>query len=130
MTNDREYLLYLPEQQVLICRSCQYCLQPNGVGGHLQRNHQAIPLKIRKELVSYAESLILRNPCQIVASITIIPAFEGLKVTPGFCCSICDSLYRTIGSIEEHCIKAHGWIESKGTDHNELSNMSGTQWRS
>jgi hypothetical protein len=130
MINGPAYLLYLPEQQVLVCRSCQHCLQANGVGRHLQRKHQAIPLKIQKELVSYAESLTLRNPCEVVTPVTIIPAFEGLKVTPGFCCSVCGSLYGTIGSIEEHCTKAHAWTESKDTDHNELSNISGTQWKS
>jgi Orsellinic acid/F9775 biosynthesis cluster protein D len=117
MINGPEYLLYLLEQQVLICRSCQYCLQPNGVRGHLQRKHQAIPLKVRKELVIYAESLTLRDPSKVVTPAAIIPAFEGLKVTPGYCCSICGSLYGTIGSIEEHCTKAHGWTESEGTSH-------------
>src|SRR5438046_10352690 len=50
MTNESEYLLYLLEQQALICRSCQYCLQPDGVRRHLQRKHQAIPLKGVSEL--------------------------------------------------------------------------------
>ena len=95
MINSSEYLLYLREQQALICRDCKYCLQPNGVEKHLQRNHLAIPLEIRKELMSYAERLILRNPSEVVAPVAVGPAFDGLKVIQGFHCSICQGLYGT-----------------------------------
>ena len=72
MIDISKYLLYLQEQQALICRSCKYCLQPNGIENHLQRKHSAIPLKVRKELVSYAESLILRNPSEVVTPVTVM----------------------------------------------------------
>src|SRR5947207_11622720 len=98
-----EYLLYLPEQQVLICRTCKYCLHPNEIENHLQRKHLAIPLKIRKELVSYVEGLMLRSPSEVITSIIVVSAFECLKITQGFRCSTCNCLYETPRSIQEHC---------------------------
>ena len=43
----------------------------------------------------YAESLILRKPSEVVTPDSIIPAFECLKVIPGFRCSSCNSLQGT-----------------------------------
>jgi hypothetical protein len=114
-----QYLLYLQEQQALICKSCKHCLQPNGVESHLQRKHSAIPLKVRKELISYAESLVLRNPSEVVIPVTIVSAFDCLKVTEGFRCLMCNSLYGTPRSIKEHC-RAHKWTEPEGMNHNQI----------
>src|SRR5947207_3199614 len=87
-----EYLLYLPEKQVLICRTCKYCMHPNGVENHLQRKHLAISLKVRKELISYARDLTLQSQSEVITSITIISVFEYLEVTQGFRYSACNSL--------------------------------------
>jgi hypothetical protein len=76
MIDTSEYLLYLEEQQALVCRGCKYCLQPDGVERHLQRNHLATQLEICKELVSHAGSLILREPWKVIVPITVIPAFD------------------------------------------------------
>ena len=119
MINSSEYLLYLREQQALICRGCKYYLQPNGVEKHLQRNHLAIPLKVRKELMSYAESLILRNPSEVVAPVAVGPAFDDLKAIQGFRCSICQGLYGTPRSIEKHCI-THRWMKPEGMSHHDM----------
>jgi len=89
-------------------------LQPNGIEGHLQRKHLSIPLEVHKELVSYAESLILRNPSEVIAPVTVVSTFDCLKVTKGFHCSICNALYGTPHSIQEHC-RAHKWMEPEGT---------------
>ncbi len=119
MIDASEYFLYLQEQQVLICQSCQYCLQPNGVKKHLQRKHSA---DVRKKLMSYAECLILRDPSKVVVPVTFVSAFECLKVTQGFCCSICNSL---CGTIKEHC-KAHRWTKVRLTFNS--SNVLDRPW--
>ena len=66
------------------------------------------------ELVSYVESLILRNSSEAVIPTAIVPAFDCLKITQGFRCLTCNSLYGTLGSIKEHC-KAHKWSKPEGT---------------
>ena len=119
MIDASNYLIYLREQQTLICRSCEYCLQPNGIEKHLQRTHSVIPLKIRRELVSYAESLILRNPFEVITSFTVIPIFDCLKMTPGFRCLMYNSLYGTLGSIKKHC-KGHRWMKPEGMSRNSI----------
>src|SRR5947207_14519125 len=117
MIDISKYLLYLQEEQALICRSCKHCLQPNGVENHLQRKHSAVPLEVRKELLSYAESLILRNPSEVVMPVTVVPIFDCLKVTQGFRCSMCNSLYGTPGSIKKHC-EGHRWTKPEGMSRN------------
>ena len=119
MIDASEYVLYLQEQQALVCRDCKYCLQPNGVEKHLQRSHLAIELEVRKELVSYSESLTLRNPSEIVTPRTVVPAFDCLEITRGFRCSACNSLYGTPRSIEEHC-RSHTWAKPEGMNHNRI----------
>jgi hypothetical protein len=119
MTDATEYLLYLQEQEALICRSCKHCLQPDGIEDHLRRKHLTIPLDVRKELVSYAKGLILRTPSEVVAPVTVDLAFDGLKVIQGFRCSICQSLYGTLRSIEKHCT-THRWMKPEGMSHDEM----------
>ena len=65
----------------------------------------------------YAESLILRKPSEVVMPDSIIPAFEYLKVIPGFRCSSCNSLQGTLNSIEKHC-SAHTWTKPEGMNDN------------
>ena len=103
----------------MICRDCKYCLQSNGIEKYLQRNHSAIPLKVRKELMNYAKSLILRNPSKVVIPIIVDSAFDDLKVTQGFRCSICHSLYEILRSIEKHC-RTHRWMKPEDMNHNEM----------
>jgi hypothetical protein len=117
MIDESKYLLYLPEQQLLICRTCKYCLHPDGVENHLQRKHLAIPLKIRKELVSYVRGLTLRSPSEVITPVTVVSAFEWLEVIQGFRCSVCNSLCGTPRSIQEHC-RGHTWSKPEGMSCN------------
>ena len=114
-----QYVLYLREQQTLVCRACEYCLQPNGIENHLRRKHSAIPLEVRKKLVSYAKGLMLRNPSEVVTPVAVVSAFDCLKITQGFRCLTCDSLYGTAGSINEHC-KVNKWPKPEGTHLHQI----------
>jgi len=103
MTDTSQYLSYLQEQQALACRSCKYCLQPNGVESHLQRKHSAVPLKIYKKLMNYAESLILRKSSKVVTPVIIVFIFDCLKIIERFCCLMCNYLYEILSNIKEYC---------------------------
>lgn len=116
MIDESKYLQYLEEQQALVCRNCKHCLQPDGVEDHLRRKDGKIPLDIRKKLVSYAESLTLRNPSEVIMPTTIVPAFDSLEVIQGFRCSFCSVLYGTPNSIEKHC-RSHKWTRPEGIRH-------------
>ena len=58
-------------------------------------------LKIYKKLMSYVESLILRNSSKVIISIIMIPTFDYLKITQGFCL-IYNSLYKISRNIKKY----------------------------
>jgi len=41
-----EYLILLPIEQLLVCRSCKYAVSAKGVQHHFQCVHEAIPLEV------------------------------------------------------------------------------------
>jgi hypothetical protein len=92
MTNPLDYFVHLLIQQLLICKSCKYALQPYGIIKHLQRQHKAIPLSTRKTLVEYAGTLTLRDGSTAITPVDIVPAFECLEIIPGYRCLICNFL--------------------------------------
>jgi hypothetical protein len=51
MINDHEYLLYLPEQQILIYQSCQYYLQSNDIKKHYNNSPNYIRIIIYIDLL-------------------------------------------------------------------------------
>src|SRR5436190_19082773 len=98
MSNTCDYFVYLKEEQLFVCRSCRYCLQPNEIERHLRREHQSIPLLIRKELVNYVKSLAVINPTEVTIPTHPIPALDSLEIINGFCCMICKVLYGVLAS--------------------------------
>ena len=115
--NPDDYFVYLDIWKVLVCRSCQYGLQKNGVESHLIRKHQAILLAIRKALIAYAETLTLLSPSQVLtpSTSTSIQAFDCLKLfNEGSCCIQCEALFGTLSSMKMHCRDKHNWVESQG----------------
>src|SRR4030095_530193 len=115
MSNASDYFTYLERERVLVCHSCRYCLQPDGIERYLRTEHKVIPLTIRKELVNYSKRLALLDAMQVVIPSDIIPAFECLEIKNGFSCMICDGLYGTIESMRVHYGNKHGKAIKEGT---------------
>lgn len=105
--NVSEYLIYLQSEQLLICRTCRYCLQPKGVEQHLYREHKTIPLNTRNELVRYSQTLSVKNPTNVATPVNVVPAYEHLNITEGYCCLLCNALYGTLDSMRTHVGKYH-----------------------
>ena len=99
MLNTSDYLIYLENERLLICGSCRYCLQSEGVERHLRRAHKSIPLAVRKELVNFAKGLLLRSVGDIIVPNTPILALEYLEVMNSFMYLKCEALYGTEVSI-------------------------------
>ena len=58
-----DYILFLPEYCVLLCRSCKHAIRPkSGIQTHFQTKHQAVPIEVRKLILDYAEPLELKDP--------------------------------------------------------------------
>ena len=113
MIDVNQYLIYLQDQQVHVCRTCQYCLQSNEIYTHLRSKHSEIPLKTRKKLVEYAKGLTLQRPSRVPIPTSFIASFECLKVTAGFQCLICGALCGIKDSMKKHCKDTHDWTKSK-----------------
>ena len=115
MSNTCDYFVYLKEQQLLVCRSCKYCLQLHGIERHLRWEHQSIPLLVRKELVNYMKSLAVINSIEVIIPIHSIPALDVLEIINRFCCMICKVLYGVLASMRVHWSSAHKGVfkESK-----------------
>ena len=107
MLNVHEYLIYLEEEELLVCRICRYCLRWNGIERHLRKEHKVIPLNIRNELVRYSQTLSIKNPADIVIPGNTVPAYEYLNIIDGYCCLICNALYGTLDSMRKHMGKYH-----------------------
>ena len=115
MLNLNDYLFYLENQRLIVCKSCRYCLQPDGVERHLRTEHEAVPLVVRKELVKYVDGLELVSFVELVSPTDVIQAFECLKVTNGFMCLICDGLYGTEESMRVYCRAMYGIVFTEST---------------
>jgi Orsellinic acid/F9775 biosynthesis cluster protein D len=116
MIDPDDYLVYLNERKVLVCRPCKYALQNTGVKRHLKEKHQVIPNAVRKVLVEYTQSLSLLPFSQVrMPSITeSIPAFDCLKLFENGCrCIQCNELCSMESSMIVHCRK-HNWTKSQG----------------
>jgi Protein of unknown function (DUF3505). len=108
MLNVNDYIIYIEKYQVVLCRSCKYCLQPNGIFRHFQTEHKAVPMPIRKMLIDYTKGLELVAPAQVSIPNIMIPEIEGLNVMKGCVCKSCFYLCGTEHSMRGHCRITHG----------------------
>ena len=110
-----DLLRYLPEYQVLVCRSCQYALQPNYQVSHfVGAPHRIAWNEASQILEPYQDypmveakfgSLIMPVPDGLV--------LEDLEVFKnGLVCQHCDYVCTSEKGMENHCRKEHAWKKS------------------
>jgi len=85
--NVSEYIFYLPNHQVVVCKTCKYCITPFGASKHFRLWHQQIPLVIRKVITGYCNNLLLRVPVQVLIPNNDTPIPE-LAVRVGRYCQV------------------------------------------
>ena len=115
-----QYLLYIEKIHVLICRSCQHGLLPGeGIRRHLHEKHQKIPLKTRRELISWANELPLVEPDQVLVPGPEEAPIEGLElIGNGFKCKFPDCLNPFITT--PGAMKTHYYTRHKGVKKEEM----------
>jgi Orsellinic acid/F9775 biosynthesis cluster protein D len=114
------YVTYDEGLETLICRSCQYGLNPNGVRRHYRRCHKELPLKIRNKIIEWCDMLVARPLKDVQIPTREVDAIDGLKVFDGFMCETCGALCGTPLSIRYHCRTSHDWTVSKSDSLNYL----------
>ena len=104
-----DMLHYLSEYRVLICKPCQYAIQPSAVGRHFKEIHHLYS-KARLPFIEYAQSLALDEPANVVYPtqdafpIAYLPVEQGLRCEAPRCEYMCISAKR----MAMHWSAAHG----------------------
>jgi hypothetical protein len=119
--NAKEYLVYLPEYGVLVCKVHQYAIRQ--LENHLRIAHQG-SLQDRREVTQAFADCPIRPPNTVTLPTPLCEPFEILG-TPqrAFLCNEpdCGQISISRNTIRIHCNKAHGW---KSTTEQR------TNWRS
>jgi hypothetical protein len=113
----QQYVTYLTQYKVLLCRQCQYYIVPGGIQRHLIDFHQSIPFMIRQNIIEFGSQLDLIDPSLMQINKGLNEYVKGLKVYKnGFRCSYTGCMFSctTESSMVKHGRITHGWIISQG----------------
>jgi hypothetical protein len=113
-----QLLQYVPAHCIVICKVCQYAIQPLAISRHLKDYHQ-IRRQARRPFMRYVASLELREPQDVV--IPTIPEAPApfLPIVNGFACCVPACRYL---SISVKCLTTH-WK----TEH-QTANRTDVRW--
>ncbi|OBT52984.1 hypothetical protein VE04_08314 [Pseudogymnoascus sp. 24MN13] len=93
-TEPTELLHYLPQHRVLICKECQYAIQPSAISRHLKELHR-IYRSNRQKFMKYAEGLDLADPAYVIlpgpneGPVPFLPTIGGLACVVIGCHYLC-----------------------------------------
>ena len=104
-----ELLHFLELYKVLVCKGCQYAIQPSGIARHLKEIHH-IYRSDRRPFTEYTSSLSLAEPQDVVLPSENEFPVPFLPVEDGFVCrfSGCKHLCATSKRMKSHWIVSHG----------------------
>jgi hypothetical protein len=109
-------LRYLPDHKVIVCISCSYCIQSNGIELHFQRLHKLVPLKIRKQWVQHVKETMdiehVLKPDEVIIPVRTSGPVPELQLVHGFECRQCEHVCGKLVSAELHG-RTHGWAFGK-----------------
>lgn len=106
-------LKHYEEYGVVICRTCQFAVQPSALASHLLK-HQ-IYRGERRKLLSYLCKLRLREPSDVVDPPPGSPPVPELPVSPGYSCLSpgCQHVCASAKRMAQHWSDVHGERESR-----------------
>ena len=121
--------------QVVICKRCQFAVNPANLKGHIQSKHKTVTKEQCAQVTDFVNHLsqIAQNPAQVRYPDASSPAIPGIPVyTNGLRCVFevegreCNYTCRERSGIQKHC-KTHGYKNPRGkgrpnedTDHSRL----------
>ena len=105
---NKNLLKHLPEHGVLICKSCQFAIQPSALSSHLLR-HQ-IYRSERRQLLDRLSGLDLRDPEQVTYPNPHSPSISDLPVYRGWICEVpnCGHACASEKRMAQHWSDQHG----------------------
>ncbi|KAL2350397.1 hypothetical protein BJ546DRAFT_1112222, partial [Cryomyces antarcticus] len=102
--------VYHPEDGLLVCVDCGFCLLPKRDlwKRHLRKQPHNIFGRRLRSLVDLFPTYTLLTPDKIQYPTTAVKPITGLKLHDGFRCSLCpDGLTRSRKTIQDHLSKVH-----------------------
>lgn len=102
-----DLLLYNSDYQVLICRECEYAVQPAAISGHIKQHHK-IYRKDRDDILEIVQQFPLVDPADLqypdlAPQIPCLTVLRGLYCTAKKCTYLCASLKR----MQQHWATSH-----------------------
>ncbi|KAI0813236.1 hypothetical protein GGR55DRAFT_565168 [Xylaria sp. FL0064] len=112
-------LIYLPNYGVVICKDCQFAIQPSAFSSHLQNHH--ILRSERRHILDQLLSLHLPAPEYVGVPASDSPRVPHLPVLSGFKCEIaeCDYACTSVKRMCQHWSDIHGQPNSKAIAYRE-----------
>ncbi|KAH0553469.1 hypothetical protein GP486_006461 [Trichoglossum hirsutum] len=100
---------YYAQYRVLICKSCQYAIQPNHIAAHLQSEQHKVSRQQSKEIAEKYKDYNLANPhIESVAPEGLIEPIGHLPIhRDGLACSTCSYVCRSLKVIKRHQREVH-----------------------
>lgn len=110
------------ECQIVICKRCQFAVNPASVKGHIQRKHKTVTKEQCVRVVAFIGSLsqVAWDPEQVNYPDTSSPAIPGIPIyTNGLRCTFdtqgreCNYTCRERSGMRKHC-KTHDYENPRG----------------
>lgn len=113
MLRSSDLLKYYEQYGIVICRTCQFAVQPSALASHLLK-HQ-IYRGERQRLLSQLCKLKLHDPGAVVDPPAGNPPVPELPVYKGFSCLApsCDHVCASVKRMSQHWSESHGVSESR-----------------
>lgn len=109
-----ELLHYLPVHKVLVCKLCQYAIQPAAIPRHLKDLHH-IYRSNRRPFIEYASQYTLSEPSDVILPKPYEIPVPFLPVENGVACDAegCGHLCVTVKRMKSHWTTIHHSLESR-----------------
>jgi Orsellinic acid/F9775 biosynthesis cluster protein D len=113
---------YYAEYRVLVCKSCQYAVQPSRLITHLRSHQHKLTQQQSEDIANQYGDKQLADPClERIAPTTIVPPIDYLPIyRDGLACNHCQFVCRTCNWILRHQREVHNIRVGRGRRPTQL----------
>jgi hypothetical protein len=111
----RQYVTYLPNFHVIICRQCKFAIPSTYISRHFRNLHTKIPLATRQAIIDFADTVQIDEPRRVTIPHPEEDPIDDLElIKKGFQCQFgdCTECSKTEPTMRQHCRDDHGWVKS------------------
>ncbi|KAH0551483.1 hypothetical protein GP486_007303 [Trichoglossum hirsutum] len=107
---------YYRQYRVLVCKSCQYAIQPTHIAAHLRSDQHKLSRKLSEEIANQYQNNDFADPrTELIAPKDIITPIEYLTIyRDGLKCSYCNYICRAIEVMKRHQRQTHNIRAGRG----------------